>query len=106
MATSTSSGGGSGRGYPSVSVRSLRALGAVADAVVMPPMTITPHTGSRIAAEPWLSKAEVAGHYGVSIRTVERWMFAGCPSRLVGGVRRLQLSAVEVFLPALQGGEA
>lgn len=48
--------------------------------------------------EPWRSKQFIAHHYGVTVRTVERWLFAGCPSRLIGGVRRLLLSHVDAWL--------
>jgi hypothetical protein len=48
--------------------------------------------------EPWLSKKHVADHYSVGLRTVERWLQRGCRSKLYGGVRRLQLSAVDAFL--------
>jgi hypothetical protein len=48
--------------------------------------------------EPWRSKNWIARHYEVSVRTVERWLFAGCESRLLGGVRRLRLSDAETFL--------
>ena len=64
----------------------------------MPTMTTPHHSGSRTGAEPWLSKAEVAAHYGFTPRTVERWVFDGCPSRLLGGRRRFLLSEVDDWL--------
>jgi phage terminase Nu1 subunit (DNA packaging protein) len=48
--------------------------------------------------EPWLPKAAIAKHYAVSVRTVERWMYHGCPSELFGSFRRFRLSEVEQFL--------
>ncbi len=59
-----------------------------------------PHNNVIEALEPWRSKAWIGGHFGVCVRTVERWMFAGCPSRLIGGVRRFRLSEVDGFLQA------
>lgn len=57
-----------------------------------------PDSPSVTALEPWRSKQFIASHYGVTVRTVERWMLAGCPSRRVGGVRRFQLADVDAFL--------
>lgn len=48
--------------------------------------------------EPWLSKSTVARQYETSVRTIERWIFDGCPSRLIGGMRRLRLSDVDGYL--------
>ena len=48
--------------------------------------------------ETWLSKKTIARHYNVSVRTVERWLYAGCPSRMLGGVRRMRLSEIELWL--------
>ena len=45
--------------------------------------------------EPWLDERAVAGHYGVSTRTIRRWRTAGMPSRVFGGVRRYRLSECE-----------
>jgi excisionase family DNA binding protein len=59
---------------------------------------ISPQTPER-----WLSKRSVAEYYSVGLRTVERWIHRGCPSRMVAGVRRLRLSEVESFLTATQG---
>ena len=53
-----------------------------------------------VTPEAWLSKTAVATHYELSARTVERWIARGCASRLIGGVRRMRLSDVEVFLCA------
>jgi hypothetical protein len=61
----------------------------------MSSIAITPNSA---ATEPWLSKKSLAAHYELSTRTVERWVHGGCPSRLIGGVRRLRLSEVEAFL--------
>jgi hypothetical protein len=59
---------------------------------------MTPATTVPTGHEPLLSKRSIAAHYSVSVRTVERWMFDGCPSRLVGAVRRFRLSEVDAFL--------
>ena len=48
--------------------------------------------------ERYCSKREIADHYGLSLRTIERWQFDGCPSRLIGGVRRFRVSEVEQWL--------
>ena len=50
--------------------------------------------------EPWLDKDQVARHFGVGKRTVERWVAQGCPSspRLIGGKRKFRLGAVEHWL--------
>jgi hypothetical protein len=48
--------------------------------------------------ERYCSKREIAAHYGLSLRTIERWQFDGCPSRLIGGVRRFLISEVELWL--------
>jgi predicted site-specific integrase-resolvase len=60
---------------------------------------MSPNTTTPEGSEPWRSKAWIAEHYAISVRTVERWLHAGCPSVLLrGGVRRLRLSHVERFL--------
>ena len=35
--------------------------------------------------EPYKNKQQIAAHFGVSIRTVERWMTSGCPVLRLGG---------------------
>jgi hypothetical protein len=45
--------------------------------------------------EPWLTKAELAAEFKVSIRTIER---LGLPATRIGGQNRYQLSEVERFL--------
>ena len=54
-----------------------------------------PRRGRAVAWEPWLGEAQVAGHYGVSTRTIRRWRRIGMPSRVFGGVRRYRLSDCE-----------
>ena len=49
-------------------------------------------------SERWLSKREVAEHYGFSVRWVEIQIGQGMPSRLIGGQRRLRLSEVDAWL--------
>jgi phage terminase Nu1 subunit (DNA packaging protein) len=41
------------------------------------------HRARRGAPEPWCRKADVARHFSVSVRTVERWQQAGMPYRKV-----------------------
>jgi phage terminase Nu1 subunit (DNA packaging protein) len=48
--------------------------------------------------EPWVSARAVADHLAVSVRTVQRWRRAGCPSVGRGGTVRFRLSAVEGWL--------
>ncbi len=47
--------------------------------------------------EPFLSKAQIAAHYGYSTRWVELQMRKGLPSRMRGGQRRYLLSEVEAW---------
>jgi phage terminase Nu1 subunit (DNA packaging protein) len=39
------------------------------------------HRAAQGAPEGWCRKPDVARHFGVSVRTVERWPAAGMPSR-------------------------
>jgi predicted DNA-binding transcriptional regulator AlpA len=48
--------------------------------------------------EPWLSKRQVANHYGRSTRWVELRMREGLPSRLIGGRRGFRLSEVDEWI--------
>lgn len=41
------------------------------------------HRARRGAPEPWCRKADVARHFSVSGRTIERWQAAGMPYRKV-----------------------
>lgn len=51
------------------------------------------------SAEPWVRYQHVAEHFSVSVRTVERWVAAGCPARSLGGQAiRLRLSEVHRWL--------
>jgi hypothetical protein len=52
------------------------------------------------AAEPWLNKGQIARHYGRSTRWIELRMREGLPSRMLGGRRAFQLSAVEAWMEA------
>lgn len=53
-----------------------------------------------VAAEPWLSKQQVAGHYGRSTRWIELRMREGLPSRMLGGRRAFRLSTVDAWMEA------
>jgi hypothetical protein len=48
--------------------------------------------------ERWLSKREVADHYGFSVRWVEIQIGRGMPARMIGGQRRMRLSEVDGWL--------
>lgn len=49
--------------------------------------------------EAWLTRTELARLYGVSERTVARWIVEGCPSQTWGArFRRFRLSEVERWL--------
>jgi hypothetical protein len=48
--------------------------------------------------ERWLTKDEVAAHYGFAVRWVELRLAEGMPSELIGGRRRLRLSETERWL--------
>lgn len=48
--------------------------------------------------ERWLSKRQIAEHYGRSPRWIELRMREGLPSRMIGGRRAFQLSAVDEWL--------
>ena len=53
--------------------------------------------------EPWLSKRQVAAHYGYSTRWVELRVRDGMPSHQRGGQRRFLLSEVEAWFEGRQG---
>jgi hypothetical protein len=53
--------------------------------------------------EPWITKRQLAMHCGVSTRTVERWLRAGCPSTLRASKRVFQLSVVDTWLASKEG---
>lgn len=55
-------------------------------------------TATQFQHERWLSKRKIARHYDYSERTINRWVAAGCPSRMIGGERRFRLSAVDAWL--------
>lgn len=48
--------------------------------------------------EPWLSKRQVAAHFGRTTRWIELRMREGLPSRMIGGRRGYRLSEVEAWL--------
>jgi predicted DNA-binding transcriptional regulator AlpA len=49
-------------------------------------------------SEPWVSKAQVAAHFGRSKRWVELMARKGLPSRMIGGRRAYRLSEVDAWL--------
>jgi hypothetical protein len=53
---------------------------------------------SRIGFEPWLSKRDIAAHFGRSTRWVELRVRDGLPSKMIGGRRGFRLSEVEAWL--------
>ncbi len=57
--------------------------------------------------ERFLSKPQIAEHYGFTPRWVELQMRKGLPSRLIGGRRRFLLSEVdEWLLPTYEAAQA
>lgn len=50
------------------------------------------------STEPWLSKRQIATHYGRSTRWIELMARQGMPSRMIGGRRAYRLSEVDVWL--------
>jgi hypothetical protein len=50
------------------------------------------------ATEPWLSKRQVADHFGRSTRWVELRVREGLPSHMIGGRRGFRLSEVESWV--------
>ena len=51
-----------------------------------------------LSSDPYVSKKEAAAHFGVSTRTLERWVHAGCPAlRLYGGPYRFQLAVIAAW---------
>lgn len=52
----------------------------------------------RPGSEPWVSKRQVAEHFGFSTRWVELRVREGMPSRAIGGRRRFLLSECEEWL--------
>lgn len=57
------------------------------------------YRAARGAPEAWCRKQQVADHFGVSARTVERWQAQGCPFRKVSRALVLfRLSEVDRWL--------
>lgn len=52
----------------------------------------------RPGAEPWVSKKQLAGHFGYSIRWVELRVREGMPSQMIGGQRRFRISECESWV--------
>lgn len=48
--------------------------------------------------EPWVTKAQVAAHFGRSTRWVEMMARKGLPSRMIGGRRAYRLSEVDAWI--------
>jgi hypothetical protein len=55
---------------------------------------LVPRTGF----EPWLSKRDIAAHFGRSTRWLELRMREGLPSKMIGGRRGFRLSDVEAWI--------
>jgi hypothetical protein len=53
---------------------------------------------SRTGFEPWLTKREIAAHFGRSTRWVELRMQEGLPSKMIGGRRGFRLADVEAWI--------
>lgn len=56
------------------------------------------HFPTRISAEPFYSRKDIADHLDVSTKTVDRHVARGCPSYKIGRCRRFKLSEVELWL--------
>lgn len=54
--------------------------------------------GRGFGSEPWVSKAQVAAHFGRSKRWVELMAREGLPSRMIGGRRAYRLSEVDAWI--------
>lgn len=54
-------------------------------------------------AEPWLTKRQLADHFAVSPRSIERRMTAGLPFARFGRCPRFQRSATERWLFEAEG---
>ena len=52
----------------------------------------------RPGVEPWLSKKQLAGHFGYSTRWVELRVRDGMPAHRIGGQLRFRLSEVEPWV--------
>jgi hypothetical protein len=52
----------------------------------------------RLGSEPWLSKRQIAAHFGFSTRWVEMRVREGLPSQMIGGHRRFLASECEEWL--------
>lgn len=52
----------------------------------------------RAGSEPWLSKRQIAAHFGFSTRWVELRVRKGMPSQLIGGHRRFRISECEAWI--------
>jgi len=52
----------------------------------------------RPGSEPWLSKRQIAAHFGFSTRWVEMRVREGLPSQMIGGHRRFLASECEEWL--------
>jgi len=52
----------------------------------------------RPGSEPWLSKRQIAAHFGFSTRWVEVRVREGMPSEMFGGQRRFLASQCEEWL--------
>ena len=58
------------------------------------------HESISSVPERYVTKADVAAQYSMSVRWVEVITAEGCPSRLIGGRRRYPLSEVDAWLVA------
>lgn len=45
----------------------------------------------------YVGVADAASWFGVSRRTIERWLASGCPSTRVGGRRMVQIDLIEAW---------
>jgi len=52
----------------------------------------------RPGSEPWLSKKQIAAHFGFSTRWVEMRVREGMPSQMIGGHRKFRVIECEQWL--------
>jgi len=59
---------------------------------------VVPFPAHRIVNESYRTKRQIAEHYGLSTRTVDRKVEEGMPFEYIGGRRRFKLSEVDAWL--------
>lgn len=65
---------------------------------MVPPGAVVLQFPASVAAEPWLSKRQIADYLGRSTRWVELRVREGLPSKMIGGRRGFRVSEVEAWI--------